>query len=218
VTYPKRLIHNDEEVLLDARPHWWQLVGPALVAVVAVGGSAVVFVIWSGAPQWFGWVLLGIGASGTCYLLGRFLRWRSTDLVVTSMRVIYRGGVVGRWSREIPISNVQDVSYVQSLVGRVIGRGELFVESAGSRGEKPFRGVSRPEVAQGLINRSIEESRQRGSGRLAPRDGVSVAEELDHLGALHRRGVITDGEFARLKAELIGPSGGELGDDEFGES
>jgi hypothetical protein len=30
--------------------------------------------------------------------------------------------------------------------------------------------------------------------------------------------VITDGEFARLKAELIGPSGGELGDDEFGES
>jgi uncharacterized membrane protein YdbT with pleckstrin-like domain len=218
MTYPKRLIHDDEEVLLDARPHWWQLVGPALVAVVAVGGSAAVYVIWSGAPKWFGWALLGIGAVGTCYLLGRFLRWRSTDLVVTSMRVIYRSGVVSRSGREIPISNVQDVSYVQSLAGRVIGRGQLFVQSSGSRGEEPFRGVRRPEVAQGLIDRSIEESRQRGTGRLAPSDRVSVAEELERLGALHHRGVITDGEFTRMKAELIGDGDGDVGDDEFGES
>jgi uncharacterized membrane protein YdbT with pleckstrin-like domain len=204
VTFPKRLIHDNEEVLHDARPHCWRLVGPTLVVVVTVGGCATVFALWSKAPQWSGWALIGIGALGVGYFLGRYLQWRSTELVVTSMRVIYRTGVVSRSSREIPISSVQDVNVVQSLGERMIRKGRLSVQSAGLHGGEPFVDVRRPAVVQGLINRTIERSRQHDTLRDAEAERVSVSEELEHLAALRRRGVITDGEFARMKAELIG--------------
>ena len=69
---------------------------------------------------------------------------------------------------------------------------------------------------QGLINRTIEESRQRDTTRVAAAVQVSVSDELEHLAALHRRGVITDREFARLKAELTGDSGERGRDGELG--
>ncbi len=37
---------------------------------------------------------------------------------------------------------------------------------------------------------------------------MSISEELGKLGELHQRGVLTDEEFARAKARLIGSHGG----------
>jgi len=37
---------------------------------------------------------------------------------------------------------------------------------------------------------------------------MSISEELGKLGELHQRGVLTDEEFARAKARLIGSQGG----------
>lgn len=37
---------------------------------------------------------------------------------------------------------------------------------------------------------------------------MSISEELGKLGELHQRGVLTDDEFARAKARLIGAHGG----------
>jgi phage shock protein PspC (stress-responsive transcriptional regulator) len=42
----------------------------------------------------------------------------------------------------------------------------------------------------------------------ARRTTMSISEELGKLGELHQRGVLTDDEFARAKARLIGAHGG----------
>jgi uncharacterized membrane protein YdbT with pleckstrin-like domain len=206
VTFSRRAIHEDEEVLLEARPHWSLLVGPSLVATVVLAGSVAIYVTWSAAPRWFDWVLLGVTVVAVCRFLARLVGWRSTDLVVTTMRVIYRRGVVRRSGREILISSIQDVSYVQTLLERMIGKGELSVQSAGGRGEAPFENVRHPAVVQGLINRTIEESRRHDSGGDAEVGPVAVADELERLSTLHRRGVITDVEYIRLKEELVAGS------------
>jgi uncharacterized membrane protein YdbT with pleckstrin-like domain len=206
VTFSRRAIHEDEEVLLEARPHWSLLVGPSVVATVVLAGSVAIYVTWSAAPRWFDWVLLGVTVVAVCRFLARLVGWRSTDLVVTTMRVIYRRGVVRRSGREILISSIQDVSYVQTLLERMIGKGELSVQSAGGRGEPPFENVRHPAVVQGLINRTIEESRRHDSGGDAEVGPVAVADELERLSKLHRRGVITDAEYVRLKEELVAGS------------
>jgi len=206
VTFSRRAIHEDEEVLLEARPHWSLLVGPSLVATVVLAGSVAIYVTWSAAPRWFDWVLLGVTVVAVCRFLARLVGWRSTDLVVTTMRVIYRRGVVRRSAREDLISRIQDVSYVQTLLERMIGKGELSVQSAGGRGEAPFENVRHPAVVQGLINRTIEESRRHDSGGDAEVGPVAVADELERLSTLHRRGVITDVEYIRLKEELVAGS------------
>ena len=206
MTFSRRAIHEDEEVLLEARPHWSLLVGPSLVATVVLAGSVAIYVTWSAAPRWFDWVLLGVTVVAVCRFLARLVGWRSTDLVVTTMRVIYRRGVVRRSGREILISSIQDVSYVQTLLERMIGKGELSVQSAGGRGEAPFENVRHPAVVLGLINRTIEESRRHDSGGDAEVGPVAVADELERLSKLHRRGVITDAEYVRLKEELVAGS------------
>ena len=202
MTFPRRLVHDDEEVLLDAHPHWWQLVGPTLGTVIIVGGCTAIFLIWPGAPRWSRWALLGVGAVAVCWFLTRFARWRATDLVVTTMRVIYRRGVVSRSSREIPLSSVQDVRFVQSLGERLIGKGQLSVHSAVAHGEEPIQDVRRPAVVQGLINRASEESRREPADDPGT-ERSSVPEELERLATLHRRGVITDRELARLQADIV---------------
>ena len=92
--------------------------------------------------------------------------------------------------------------FVQSLGERLIGKGQLSVRSAVAHGEEPIQDVRRPAVVQGLINRVSEGSRRE----LADDPGTecsSVPEELERLATLHRRGVITDREFARLQAKIV---------------
>src|SRR5579863_14842 len=203
MTFPRKLLHENEQILLDTRPHWWLLVFPGAVGFAAIGAAIAILVIWSSAPSWFGWVLLAVALVGVGYFFGRFLKWRSTSLVVTSMRVIYRSGVLRRTGREIPISSVQNVEYKQSLLERLMRKGRVAVESAGAHGEEPFIDIPHPNVVQGLINRAIDESRRRDAAQIDGSRHTEVFDEIERLDDLHRRGVITDLEFSKLKGDLI---------------
>ena len=126
MAFPRRLLHDNEEVLLETRPHWSQLIVPGAAGLVAIAGASAIFVIWSSAPSWFGWVLLAIALIGVVYFLARLVAWRSTHLVVTSMRVIYRTGVLRRRGREIPMSSVQNVEYGQSILRALAAQGQAL--------------------------------------------------------------------------------------------
>ena len=67
--FPTHLLTDDEELVLDLRPHWWFLapVGSVL-ALVTIGAVAAlvaqwwaplewaVLAVWIGTLAWFGWV------------------------------------------------------------------------------------------------------------------------------------------------------------------
>jgi hypothetical protein len=99
--------------------------------------------------------------------------------VVTSQRIIYRTGVVRRTGREIPIGRVQDVTYHQTVVERIVRAGSLTVESAGRHGQDPFPDISRPAQVQSLINRVVAQGAPVYSlGQvLAPPVAVATAAE-----------------------------------------
>ena len=201
--YPHRLLHEAEDVVLDERPHFIGLLRPLLLAAVVLAALVAVFVLWSHAPAWFGFVLLAALLLDAGYRGTRLLQWRSTELVLTTSRVIYRSGLLHRFGREIPIDAVQDVTYRQGILERIAGAGSLTVESAGERGAEAFPNIRHPEGVQSLINRTVEQARRVPSSE--PSGGEpSVLEQLERLGELQRRGVITDAEFAEKKAELLG--------------
>ncbi|MGA8296754.1 MAG: PH domain-containing protein [Acidimicrobiales bacterium] len=201
--YPAKLLHEGEDVYLDTRPHWWVMALPSIETVVVLAAEGAGFVLWSSAPVWFGWVLLGVGLVVLARFFARLVAWRSTDLVITSMRVIYRKGVFHRQGVEIPLSSVQSVQYSQSLFERVLRKGNLEVESAGSHGAEMFVDIPKPAAAQSLINRAIDEAHTRVSAQTSGEARGSVADEIERLAQLHQRGIITDEEFSRMKRELI---------------
>jgi len=198
--YPPRLLHEGERVLLDLRPHPIRLVFPTTVGVVGLGGVIAGMVAWTNAPTWFGYALLAVVVVTAAYVGTKVIVWRSTNFVLTSSRVVYRKGVLHRIGREIPIDRVQDVTYHQRILERIVGAGSLVIESAGDRGAEPLPDIRHPEQVQSLINQTIDDS--RGPQAAEPPDD-SVPGQIERLADLHRRGVLTDTEFEQKKAELL---------------
>ena len=193
---PERLRSPGEEVVVDVRPHACTLAGPvflALVGIAAVGAAAAV-----GVSVALGWVLIGVLALVLVHLVVRYLRWRGTNLVVTSERLIRRNGVLSRRSREIPLAFVSDLSYRQSLLGRMVGAGDLVVDSVGPTGAVVFTSLAHPaEVQRDIARLMVTRRIQAGTGR------PSLPEQLEQLADLRERGILNDAEFESTKARLL---------------
>jgi membrane protein YdbS with pleckstrin-like domain len=195
--YPERLLSEGEEVVVDLRPHTFALVGPILLTAVTIVAAAL------GAsldlPTAAGWALLGLLAMAVAHLVARYLRWRSTSFVVTSDRLIWRHGVVAKQGREIPLSSLTNLAYRQSIFERVIGAGDLLLESAGRDGEEVFESLPHPATVQGDIYRLLHARR----GAPTPGPALSLPEQIEKLADLRQRGVLSEAEFESTKARLL---------------
>jgi uncharacterized membrane protein YdbT with pleckstrin-like domain len=204
VAYPRKLLNAGEEVVLETRPNWSLLVGPFLLGVVVLAALVAIVVLTGSRAAWVNGVLAAVLLADIVYVLSRYVVWRATLLVVTTNRVIYRTGVMTRRGREIPIDRVQDVSFRQSLFERMVGAGELTVESAGEHGQEPFPDVAHPERVQSTIQRLLDQSHQRDYQRASGQPVLSIPEQIEKLGELYRRGILTEDEFEQKKADLLG--------------
>lgn len=180
--------------MVESRPHWWYLAGPVTVLAAVIAGAVAAMV--EGAPTWADWVLVAVLTVAGLWLLGRYLRWVTTRLVVTNTRIVERRGLLGRTGREIPLSALCDIGYHQSLFERIIGAGDVVIESAGRDSAEVFPDLPHPAAIHNEIYAQLQ--RQR-----VPAAAASIPEQIDQLDQLRRRGVITEQEFALKKADLL---------------
>ena len=158
MSFPTKLLGPGEEIYLDSRPNWSYLFWPSVSTALVLAGCVVAVVLWTREPSYVRLICLGVGLVAVVYLGARYLGWRTTTFVVTSQRIVYRTGVLRRTGREIPIGRVQDVTYHQTVVERIVRAGSLTVESAGRHGQDPFPDISKPDQVQSLINRIVAQS------------------------------------------------------------
>jgi uncharacterized membrane protein YdbT with pleckstrin-like domain len=135
-------------------------------------------------------------------VVGRVLRWATTHFVLTTERLIFRSGVVAKFGREIPLERINDVTFSQSLFERMIGAGDLLIESAGERGQETFSDIPHPDAVQQEIYRQMEANQAQAMGGGAPRP-PSVTDQIAALADLLERGAISPGEYEAKKAQLL---------------
>ncbi len=199
--FPPKLLNEGEQVVLDVRPHWIVMAGPSL----ALAGSIAAAIVVSAKT---GNEVLVLGALVAVlvvmvWFLHRLARWATTNLVVTSDRLIVRSGIVSKRGREIPLERINDVTVTQTIVNRLLASGDLVVESAGERGLESFPECPRPTRVQNEIYAQMEAARDRELERQATRRPLSPFEQLEKLHELWQRGVITQAEFDVKKAKLL---------------
>lgn len=136
-------------------------------------------------------------------LIIRWAKWTSTNFTLTSDRLIYRTGVLGKRGREIPLERINDISFNQRILERLVGTGDLMVESAGERGQETFNDIPKPSKVQNVLYAEIERSKGRDADRLAGRRELSLPEQLEKLDELRQRGVISQAEFDAKKQQLL---------------
>lgn len=201
--FPRKLLTEDEEVLLDLRPHWKALVVPVFWSVViwAVAG----FLMAQAGGNDAGGIRIGIAVVAFIVWYAaaglKILRWKFTEFVLTNERIIHRTGVISKMSKEIPLERVNDVTVDQSVLDRILGSGTITLESAGEYGQTTFDDIAHPVEVQKRIYEAAEA--RKGLSDNGPR-GVSVADELAKLSDLLARGVITQDDFDAAKRKLLG--------------
>lgn len=198
--FPRKLLNDHEDVVLDLRPHWWFLSKPAFALVAAIVLVAVVSANFDGPGPLLALIPLAVAL---VWFAARYAKWATTNFVVTTDRLIYRSGVLAKHGKEIPLERLNDISFHQGVWERIIGAGDLMIESGGERGQQTFTDISRPSHVQNEIYRQIEAQQARDAQRFGGVGGLSVVEQLEKLDELRRRGVISQAEFDAKKAKLL---------------
>ena len=199
--FSPKLLNDNEQVILDLRPHWARLFWP----VVAVVAAIIVTIVVNSAVDnsILLYLLLVVTLVAVLWFAVRYLKWRTTNFVVTTDRLVYRSGVFAKHGREIPLERVNDIGFHQTIFERLIRAGDLTIESAGERGQETFGHIPKPSMVQNEIYRQIEASRGRNADRMAGRRELSVPEQLEKLDELRQRGVISQAEFDQKKTQLL---------------
>jgi uncharacterized membrane protein YdbT with pleckstrin-like domain len=201
MSFPVRLLNDGEEVVLDLHPHWWFLSAPVATLVVVLAASVAGYA--AGVPAALQLVLVAALLLCLLWLLGRYARWHTTSFVLTNDRLIRRTGIIAKRGREIPLDHINDISYNQTVFDRIIGAGDLAIESAGQRGQEVFPDLPKPGLVQNEVYRLIEQGKARQADRMAGHRELSIPEQIEKLDELRRRGALTQAEFEATKAELL---------------
>ncbi len=204
--YPKKLLNPDERIALDLHPHWWYFAEPAAVLAAWIGGGIALMALMdkSDTRRILGFIIVGAIVLSALWLVKRYLGWMTTNFVVTSDRLIFRQGVLAKSGIEIPLERVNNVNFSQSVFERLIGAGDLLIESGGEEGQQEFTDIRKPHSVQNLIITQAEakiRSRTAGVSAPAPTD---VASQLEKLEGMLQRGSLTQEEFEAQKAKLLG--------------
>lgn len=200
--FPHRLLNDNEDMVLDLHPHWW-FFGPSTFALV----GSMILTLWI-TSRVDGWMktsvtYFGLGLTIVCaaILVVELIKWRTTYFVVTTDRVIYRQGVVARTGVEIPLERIANVNFKQTVFERLVGVGDLLIQSGGEDGEQTFSDISRPEEVQNIIHSSLRNRMSRSFDGAPSMAGI--AHQLERLEALRDRGTLTDEEFEEQKRRLL---------------
>jgi uncharacterized membrane protein YdbT with pleckstrin-like domain len=201
VPFPRKLLNEGEEVVIDVRPHWITMAAPLLALVASIAAAILVSTKTESDPLLL--VMLVVVLLVLFWFLYRLARWATTNLVVTGDRLIVRSGIIAKRGREIPLERINDITVSQSIVNRLLASGDLVVESGGERGQESFPECPHPARVQNEIYRQMELNRDRDLDRQAGRRPLSPLEQLEKLDELRQRGVISQAEFEVKKAKLL---------------
>lgn len=171
MAYPTRLLTDGERIEAEMRPHWRMLVVPVLVLLGAVFLASYLAARYGTAWEPLDWVIGLVTVLVVLrWVLVPFVRWATSQYVLTNRRLIVRTGVVARQGRDMPLARVNDVHFRYTVLERLLGCGTLVVESAAEGGQLVIAAVPHVEIVQREIFRLHEEddARRRFTGPGAP--------------------------------------------------
>jgi len=158
-----RDISDNEEVRFVLRPSLIFVIARYTLAVLlalAAGGIYWYVDKWYAAksrsnplPWWSVLIVAGIVLIPAVYR--HILRQREV-YTLTNHKIEFTYGLIAKLRRNIPLRNVQDVTVTQSIMERLLGIGDIVIDSAAEGGKIPLRNIHQPEKYSDMILREIQ--------------------------------------------------------------
>ncbi|MEE2973357.1 MAG: PH domain-containing protein [Planctomycetota bacterium] len=154
-----------EQVLRTVRPalvRGHPLASLGSIGLLVGGMALAIIALTGGAPEWTRWLGLiaalgGLGWGLWLFVLGH--RW--DRLKITSHRTIDERGIVMRSTSEVLHAHVRNIRITQTVWQRIVGLGDLEIDSAAGDGTADIRIADIPDPDG--IKRLIDDRRGLGS-------------------------------------------------------
>jgi uncharacterized membrane protein YdbT with pleckstrin-like domain len=104
------------------------------------------------------WWLLALPAALALYAMVHHLQLSFTHLTIDNGRIRYESGMFSKSTRTMDLSKLQDVRVDQSVSQRLLGIGDLSIESAGNTSQIVILSIDHPQAA---ADRILELARAR---------------------------------------------------------
>jgi membrane protein YdbS with pleckstrin-like domain len=124
------------------------------------------------------WAVLIVPALLLIFVMIRHGRRRLTKLVIMSDRLRYESGLFSKTTRTVELAKVQDVRVDQTVSQRMLGIGDLSLETAGGTSRIVILSIDRPQEAADHI---LELSRAASVHSSAGLEG-NRTPQLPHAG------------------------------------
>jgi len=112
-------------------------------------------------------LLISLGALGI--LAWRYLAVRNTVYVATDEHLYRKQGVLSRSVTTVDYETVQNVTYSQSITGRLFDHGSLSFDTAGGSGtELSFQDIDDPRPVESLVNERMARARGQSDEETVP--------------------------------------------------
>jgi hypothetical protein len=145
--YADRLLADGERVALRGRQHFLATILEGRVAwAIFVAALVLVILDLQLEPSiWrdlFGWLGLGLLVVGLAWLTQIYLSWYAQDYVVTNRRVMKVEGILKKRSADSSLEKINDAVLEQSVLGRILGYGDLDILTANEQSVDRLRMLS----------------------------------------------------------------------------
>lgn len=145
-------LRKDEKLLFETRKHWFFLIIPILITLALIILSLYIYWGFENASKWY----LIIPVLAILYFMYRYYTWKNDLWAVTNYRVIDESGFFNINSKESPIDKINNVSYHQNIFGRILGYGDVQIQTAAEMGETSYTNISNPRKLKEALSNAQE--------------------------------------------------------------
>jgi membrane protein YdbS with pleckstrin-like domain len=213
--YAEKQLVAGEEIIYRARYHWIfyrRAIEFALLSAVLAAAALKLAPREEGVGlrSIAGWSAVALFAVAVVTFAFLLIRAYADEFVVTDRRVLHKIGFFSHETRQCPLARVQDITVNQSVWGRLLGYGDLFIETASEAGQMIFPAIVAPEKLRTAIWTHVGTGGMTATpgpaatgGAAAANRGATAEERFAKLQELKTKGLVTPEEFEQKRREIV---------------
>jgi uncharacterized membrane protein YdbT with pleckstrin-like domain len=198
----EKQLQPGEKILYRAHPSRVVLI--PLIALGVVVLAAGPFIRGFTQNDMVMWACVGVGVVILIFAGIRHLSLFTNEYFVTDRRIIRQTGVLAKSSMDIYLEKINNVEHRQSLWGRMLGFGDVEIDTASQVGEAHFPRIAHPLEFKKTIVGAAEA--YRGAGRSPAAVSAPVSSGADRLRDLKRlldEHLINQAEYDAKRKQLL---------------
>ena len=144
MSYVKSVLQPGETIRYATDIHWMVYIPGVLLLVLGVAVYVLGLPLAQPGAAIFLHLVAGLvfAAAAVWLFIGWFRRW-TTEVAVTNKRIIYKRGFISRYTIEMHLDKVESVDVDQTILGRILGYGDIIIRGVGASLE-PLRNIESP--------------------------------------------------------------------------